>query len=159
MAAHAYGAKASIEDLREIKNSLEKLLNHRGECCEYPLHKAADSGDLKLMEFLLTTSYDMNTAPEHYLDFTPFMEACESGKTDMARLLIQSSQKHGIDLNARDAVQQTAFHMTCVKGNTELARLMIESSKEYTIDLNARCEEGSKHFIMLVKEAEQSWLN
>ena len=50
-AAKRYAAKSSIEDLQEIKDSLLKLLVENGKCCEYPVHRTAEYGNLRLLEF------------------------------------------------------------------------------------------------------------
>ena len=60
-AAQKYGVQASMEDLGEVIDSLKKLARGKGKCCPYPVHGAAINGDVKLMEFILKPSYDMNT--------------------------------------------------------------------------------------------------
>merc|ERR1712062_86229 len=60
-AAQKYGVQASVEVLEEVKDSLKKLAEGKGKCCKYPVHLAAINGDVKLMEFILKTSFDMNT--------------------------------------------------------------------------------------------------
>merc|ERR1712029_556248 len=60
-AAQKYGVQASMGDLEEVKGSLKKLAEGKGKCVEYPVHKAAINGYVKLMEFILKTSFDMNT--------------------------------------------------------------------------------------------------
>ena len=57
-AAKEYGFQASLEDLQEVKDSLQNLLNRENaKCCEYPVHEAAKIGAVKLMEFILRTSF------------------------------------------------------------------------------------------------------
>ena len=51
-AVKTYGVQATIEDLKEVKDSLEKLATVYGKCCEYPVHRAAKNGAVKLMEFI-----------------------------------------------------------------------------------------------------------
>ena len=55
-AVKAYGAKSSIEDLQEIKDSLGKFLDETGKWKSAflkPAHQAAEIGALKLLEFFL----------------------------------------------------------------------------------------------------------
>ena len=101
-AARKYGAKASMKDLREIKVSLQELLTEDGFCCEDPVHETAWNGHLELMKFLICTSYDMNSGASTECNETAFHTACQSGKTEMARLMIESSKEFDIDLDARN---------------------------------------------------------
>ena len=142
-AARKYEIKANIEDLREIKDSLQTLLHENGKRCktDYPVHEAARNGDLKLMEFLLCTSYDMNSfdyGPRDWNERTAFHYACENGKTEVARLIIQSAKEHGIDLNDTDGYGRTAFIIACENAHMGVAELIINSSKEQGIDINGR---------------------
>ena len=114
-----YGAKSSIEDLQEIKDSLDMI---NGKDLEYPIHQAAGHGALKLMEFILTTSFDMNSIDQHGKNI--FQVACQNGKIEIVNLLIEST-KHDIDLNARDYDGATALLLACKYGETETAKFRI----------------------------------
>merc|ERR1711976_132609 len=100
-----------MEDLREIKVSLQELLTEECFCCEDPVHETAWNGHLKLMKFFLCTSYDMSSGASTECNETAFHTACQSGKTEMARLMIESSKEFDIDLNARDSYGKTPFHL------------------------------------------------
>jgi len=139
-AAKMFVAQASLEELQEVKDSLLRLARGTGKCCYDPVHEAAEIGATKLMEFLLRTSFDMNT--KGYCGNTAWHLACGNGKTETAQLLIKSSKDFGIDLNAKDDDGWTAWHLTCSNGQTETAQLIIQSSKEFGIDLNAKDNRG-----------------
>merc|ERR1712095_244675 len=63
-AAQKYGVQASMEDLGKVKDSLKKLARGKGKCVSDPVHEAARNGYVKLMEFILRTSFDMKyTSP------------------------------------------------------------------------------------------------
>ena len=143
-AVEKYGAQASIDDLQEIKDSLQKLVRDNGQCREFPVHQAAGNGDVKLMDLILKTSYDWNA--RGCLGWTALHEACVYGKTEIVQLLITSSKDFNIDLNARDDNGWTPLHMACINGKTEIVQLMITSSKDFNIDLNARDDEGMTAF-------------
>ena len=64
------------------------------DMCEHPVRKAAINDDVKLMEFLLTTSYDMNS--EIWFGQTAFHVACDYGSKKVAKLIMESSGKYGI---------------------------------------------------------------
>ena len=104
-AAKMFVAQASLEELQEVKDSLLRLLSRNGKCCEDPVHEAAEIGATKLMEFILRTSFDMNT--KDYIGRTAWHRAC-LGRTETAQLIIKSSREFGIDLNAKDDYGWTA---------------------------------------------------
>ena len=87
-AVKEYEAQASIEDLREVTDSLIfGLETSDGKCCEYPVHEAACIGALKLIKFFLSTSYDMNT--QDRIGFKPCNWADYHGKNEVADLIIE----------------------------------------------------------------------
>ena len=154
-----YGVQASIEDLKEIKHSLQQLTTTNGNFCNDFIRKAAEAGALKLMEFLLCTSSSpsINEFGIHWDSFGIWdgvlRGACFEGQIEMVRLLIESSRKYGLDLNADDGDGYTAFHLASTSGSPnqiEVLRLMIESSKDYGINLNAQTDDDGEtnfHFV------------
>jgi len=160
-AAQKYGVQASMEDLEKIKDSLKKLARGKGKCCPDPVHEAARNGEVKLMEFILRTSYDMNTKDRY--GCTAWHLACLHGKTETAQLIIQNSKEFGIDLNAKDIYGRTALHKACFNGKTETAQLLLKSSKDFGIDLNAKdkwertawheaCADGETEIVQLIMQ-------
>ena len=144
-AAKIYGVQASIDYLEEVKDSLEKLATLNGKCCKYPVHEAARNNAVKLIEFILRTSYDMNTKNND--GSTALHLACMYGRTETAQLIIKCSKDFGIDLNVKDDVDGwTAWHEACRNGKTETAQLIIQYSKDFAIDLNAKDNDGDTAF-------------
>ena len=139
-AVKKYGLQSSIEDLREVKDSLRKLLTRKGRCCSYPVHEVAKNGGVNLMELILNTSYDINHRDiTGNMYRTPFMYACINGRTETVQLMISASKDFNIDLNCKSQMDDyTAFHWACKEGRTETVQLMISASKDFDIDLNAR---------------------
>merc|ERR1711860_291046 len=90
-AAKMFVAQASHEELQDVKDSLLRLIRWNGKCCPYPVHKAAKIGAVKLMEFLLRTSFDMNTKGD--FEGTAWHYACLTGKTETAQLIIETSKE------------------------------------------------------------------
>merc|ERR1711860_117693 len=131
-------AQASLEELQEVKDSLLRLARGNGKCWPYPVHKAAEIGAVKLMEFILRTSFDMNAKDDFRR--TALHLASIYGKTETAQLIIQYSRDFGIDMNTKANFERTALHLACSNGKTETAQLLIKSSKEFGIDLNAEEE-------------------
>jgi len=139
-AAKMFVAQASLEELQEVKDSLLRLARGTGKCCYDPVHEAAEIGATKLMEFILRTSFDLNTKNNY--GWTAWHLACSNGQTETAQIIINSSKDFGIDLNAKNNSGSTALHWACFKGKTETAQSLIKSSKEFGIDLNAKNNYG-----------------
>ena len=135
-AVQKYGVHASIEDLREVKEALTKLVREDGKCCPYPVHEAARNGVVKLMDIMLSTSYDMNVVDQ--CGWTALHVACNNSRTEIVRLFIQSSTECGINLNAMNDCGWTVLHLACLNGITDTVLLLIQSFKEYGINLWAR---------------------
>ena len=140
MASQRYGAKATIEDLEELKDSLEERLSE--DCWGCPVHRAAKNGAVKLLDFLLSTSYDVNS--RDFIGFTVFHEACYSGRIECAKLLIELSTKNNLDLNSRDNDGHTAFTRACQFGKTETVKLLVELSTQYGIDLDGGRDDSGR---------------
>ena len=140
-AVKKFGNSASVEDLHEVKHSLLKLMDDKGRCLPDPVQKAARCGYLKLMEFLLCTSFDMNSRDYH--GFTALHRAANNRHPEVVRLIIESSTTHDIDLNAQDEHGCTALHLACqhLEG-IDVVQLMINLSSKYAIDLNAKSRGG-----------------
>merc|ERR1712029_1241300 len=139
-AAQKYGFQASMDDIEEVKDSLKKLAEGKGKCVQYPVHQEAENGDVKLMEFILKTSFDMNTKDGE--GWTAWHFACCNGQTETAQLIIQNSKEFGIDLNSKAYSGITAWHSACCNGKTETVQLIIQNSKLFDIDLNAKDNDG-----------------
>merc|ERR1711983_235120 len=140
-AAQKYGVQASMDDIEKVKDLLKKLARGKGKCVRYPGHQVAKIGYVKLMEFILNTSFDMN-AKDRWGN-TALHWACYNGRTETAQLIIKNSKDFGIDLNSKDDYGSTAWHLACKNGQTETAQLIIQNSEEFDIDLNAKSSNGS----------------
>ena len=92
-----YATQASLEDLQEVKDSLQKLVIKDGKYGEDPVHEATKIGAVKFMEFLMK-GYGQ----------TALHWACRNGNTETAKLIIQSSKDFRIDLKANDNRGDTA---------------------------------------------------
>ena len=130
-----YERTASIEDLRELKDSLEHSLEISRICGGHPIKDAVC--DINV-QFLFGTSYRVEA----------FRLACRHGNTKMVKLILDFSKENGeIDLNAKGNMGRTAFHLACERKNTEIAKLILDFSKENGgIDLNAGDEFGKTAF-------------
>ena len=149
---------ASLEDLREITESLEALLED-DKCPVFFAHKAAKNGALKLLQLFLDEGLiDFNARSADANRETLLHLACENGQTEVVKQLILASKEHGIDLNAKDELfGQTPFLVACHEGNVEIMKLFIDSSDEYGIDLNCctKSTDLAKSAIHLVCKMDQ----
>ena len=93
-AGEKYGAQARIEDLLEVKDSLQKLVRDNEKCCKFPVHEVAENGDVRLMDLILNTSYDLNA--KDILRRTVLDVACQYGRTEIVMLLLKSSKVFSI---------------------------------------------------------------
>ena len=75
-----------MEDLEKVKDSLKKFARGKGNCRSEPVHEAARNGDAKLLEFILRTSFDMNTKDGY--GNTAWHLACRNGQTETVKLII-----------------------------------------------------------------------
>jgi len=143
-----FGNLASLKDLNEVKGSMKELLNWFEEYDRHPVYFIVRGDHVKLMELLFHTDFDLNQS-EH---FNPLHAACFFGHTKIVKLMVNSSKKFGIELNARDdnhyAGCETGFMCACFNGNTEIVKLMVNSSKEFGIELNTRNASGETGFMM-----------
>ena len=156
MAVKKYAAKASIDDLEEVKNSLRKLLWKtpgrvnslrklprrtlgRVYCNGHPVYEAAKFGAVKLMEIIFNTSFDMND--RLYIYGIPlFSLACGYGSTEIVRMMILCSKEKNIDLNARGRMPRgfTGLQMACIRGRTETVQVLLKNWREFGIDIKAK---------------------
>merc|ERR1711983_291978 len=139
-AAQKYGVQASMDDIEEVIDSLKKLAIRKGKCVQYPVHQVAENGDVKLMEFILKTSFDMNSKDD--IGWTAWHRVCHNGQTETAQLIIKSSKEFDIDLNAKDNNGWTALHWTCIFGRTETVQMILKNWKEFGIDIMAQDNDG-----------------
>ena len=130
------GNKASLDDLKEIKESLQKY-DPAKSSPENPVFWAASKGYLKLMKLFFETSFDMNTRDG--INGNVFLEACayseHSESSEMVQLIIQSSKDHGIDLNMQDVEGHSAFHSACQVAPLKIPKLLLENYEEFGIDI------------------------
>ena len=154
-AAQKYGLQATIEDLEEVKDSLKKLARGKFKCRPYPVPNAASNGDVKLMEFILKTSYDMNT--KEYDGQTAWHYACKFGRSETAQVIIQNAKELGIDLNAKNIYGRTALHLACSNGQTETAQMILKNWKEFGIDIKAQDNEGKTVLDLINEESDEDY--
>ena len=156
-AVKKFSKMASLNNLNEIKESMEEILNV--PCfpsAVYELHHfAARKGHVKLMELLFFTDLDINEVEEDswhsWMVKTPFFEACYYGQTEIVNLMVTSSKKYGIDLNAGDEIGWTGFMIACCMGGTEIVKLMIENRTKYGINIQQEDDDGN-NALDIVKE-------
>ena len=155
-----YEKTASIENLRELKDSLQPSLVLDGKFCKHPIRNAVNN--VELLKFLFGTSYRVEA----------FHLACEFGNVEAAKWILGCLKENcaGFDLNATYNLGknrgkkrgQTAFHLACENSNSEIAELILDFMKENGgIDLNARerremtpfhfaCQSGNTKTVQLI---------
>ena len=98
-----------------------------------PIHFAAQTGNIEMLELLLKSPLDFNNICESK---TPFMTACKHGKLQIIEYFLHYSNLKKIDFNAVDNIGNTAFLNVCKYGNKDLIQILIQSSIEKGIKIN-----------------------
>ncbi|KAK7489814.1 hypothetical protein BaRGS_00018996 [Batillaria attramentaria] len=102
--------------------------------CISALRKACWSGDQNTVKVLLCTSVSVQDKGNVF-GSTPLHVACETGKTDIATLLISLDA----DVNVKDNYGYTPLHDACKNGNTQTALLLIQ----HHADVNVKNNDGN----------------
>ena len=131
---------ASLNDLKEVEESLKGLLEDFWQ--RWPLHYAAGKGHVKLMELLFHTDLNINERRVDIYEHTPFTLACQNGQREIVNLMITSSKKYGIDLNAGDSGGWTGLFHACWRGNTKIVKLIVENRTKYGINIQQETNSG-----------------
>ena len=61
-------------------------------------------------------------------------------------MIIEKSYEFNINLNAKNVLEETAFHLVCRLGHSTIAELILNKSAEFRIDLNAKDVERETNF-------------
>ncbi|KAK7489800.1 hypothetical protein BaRGS_00018982 [Batillaria attramentaria] len=120
--------------------------------CIDALHKACRSGDQNTVKVLVCTSVSVqdkvNTSGS-----TPLHVACETGKTDVAILLISLDA----DVNVKDNYGYTPLHFACNGDNTQTALLLIQHHADVNVKdngghtpLHRACDVGNTQTALLL---------
>ena len=72
--------------------------------------------------------------------------ACQSGKSDENKILMENTCSFNIGLNRRDKYWMTGFHWACDKGYFEVVKILIGNAVSLSIDLNATMAIGNNAF-------------
>ena len=161
MAVKKYAAKATIDDLEEVKNSLRQLLRKSRRtpgrvlyCKGHPVPTAVIIGAVKLMEIIFNTSLDMNARiydmNAGLYNWPLFYLACRYGQTEIVRMMISCSKEKSIDLNAEELWGRTGLHAACSNGRTETVQVLLKNWREFGIDIKAR-DENNETALELIK--------
>ena len=147
-AVQKYKSEASIEDLRELKDSVKKLLPLNGIFLYRPQRVAFRLSDSKVLKFLFSTSYNVND--RDWKGGTACLRRIEMA-TEMAKLFLLDFPKENgmIDLDARDNEGSTAFHRAF---EGEAAEVILDFTKG-SIDLNATDRQGMTAFHVACKSS------
>jgi len=90
-----------------------------------PIHDAALTGDVELMEMLIANGADVDARDVH--GYTPLILAIQEGYTDIAKTLIA----HGADVNARAASDGgndvTPLYLSIILGRGVVESLLLDN--------------------------------
>ena len=107
------------------RNSNSKMRG--GTMKEETFLSAAETGDIKTIETLLSDGVNVDTHDEH--SRTALMKASKHNHIDVVRLLIEN----GADINARDNRGTNPIYWAASKGNLEITKLLMENGADITV--------------------------
>ncbi|OCF41718.1 26S proteasome non-ATPase regulatory subunit 10 [Kwoniella heveanensis CBS 569] len=124
--------KAALEGqpglIRTLLNDDPKLVNAKDEDGRTPLHWAATTSNLSIMQLLL--SYHPDLEAKDSMGWTALIIAAASGQIEAIRELLDA----GADVNAVNEKGQTALHYAASKGNVPVGKLLVNRGA----DINAK---------------------
>jgi len=91
-------------------------------CLETKLYEEAKNGDVAQVESLISRGADVNWVNQKYLNWTPLIAAAFHGKSEAAKVLIES----GADMNQTNIFGQTPLWLAASNGN-EVVEVLIEA--------------------------------
>ncbi|MEM4359477.1 MAG: ankyrin repeat domain-containing protein [Candidatus Bilamarchaeaceae archaeon] len=109
-----------------------KFTEEQQKALNAQLLKAAEEGNIKEVEELLTKGADVNAEDEY--GWTALMRAVGGRETKIARMLIEK----GADVNAKNGFGRTALMYAARNKDTEMVRMLIEKGA----DVNAEDKFG-----------------
>jgi ankyrin repeat protein len=88
-----------------------------------PLHKAIESGDIKLVNLLLEAGADPNAAAKYYGSQPwPLHMGVTGGHKGVVESLLRQKD---IDINAEGIYMKTALSIACERGHLEIVNLLL----------------------------------
>ncbi|UOH83887.1 hypothetical protein LQV05_006625 [Cryptococcus neoformans] len=130
--------KAALEGqtglARSLLNDDPKLINSKDEDGRTPLHWAASTSNLSVLQLLL--NYHPDLEARDTMGWTALMIASAAGHPEMVKELIGAGAK----VDAVNEKGQTSLHYAASKGNVSIGRLLIN----HGADINAK-DRASQH--------------
>ena len=77
---------------------------------------------------------------------TPLHCACENGRTEVVKFLLDHSQKKGIIINTTNRFGWTPLHVASLEGHAEVVNLILDRADELEIQINAADISGQTAF-------------
>ncbi|MCD6035488.1 MAG: serine/threonine-protein phosphatase 6 regulatory ankyrin repeat subunit A-like [Rickettsiales bacterium] len=178
---HVEAIKSLLRGNAKIPDSVKDAIKTLGE---YPLHRAAQKGDIPLLSYLLAMGKDINQVNVH--GDTPLHYACWQGHTHAVELLLAASAKvnvknnedatplhkatpypkitellisHDAEVNAKTLKGHTPLDWALTDGQIETARLLHQhKATTYDIDIGIRYIDFDDHMEEAIKRKDIPYL-
>jgi ankyrin repeat protein len=129
--AAALGLTDTVDDFLKVN---PQLIHAKDKWGEEPLHKAAEWGHIKIVQFLIAKGADIS-ATSYSEEWTTLFWAIRSGHKDVAELLISK----GANIDARKLYNLTPLQWAADRGRKDMVEFLIDKGA----DINAKTDLGS----------------
>ena len=132
--------KKGSEEFDEIERFIKRYRRNT-------LHKAAESGHVKIAKVLIQNGAKVNTVDKN--NTTALHRAASKGHVDVAKVLIQN----GVDVNAVNKNKWTPLHCAAWRGYVDFAKVLIQNGADVNAvdkdNLTALHEAATREYVFL----------
>lgn len=118
--AHVASRYGSLNVLRFLAKEVKALLESRNLDGKTPLHEAAQSSQLRVVQYLLEQGCHID--PLKRADWTPLMLACTKENLEVVQTLVS----RGANTRLQNKDGWTSFHIACREGHVDIVSYLLD---------------------------------